>query len=122
MRLGVALLLSLVSAVALADAPGVATCPAGAKSPELDAARARVTQDEDALDPRLKLADALLAQACYGDAVRVLEEGEAQHPRNNAIQSRLRDARSMLSEQRYFDGLGRAEEAARIQRNLLRCR
>jgi hypothetical protein len=54
--------------------------------------------------------------------VHVLEDGEALHPRNNAIQSRLRDARSMLSEQRYFDGLGRAEEAAKIQRNLLRCR
>lgn len=109
-------------AAAVADALGVVTCPAGAQSPELDAARARLEQDEGALDPRLKFADALLAQACYWDAVHVLEEGETLHPRSGAIQSRLRDARSMLSEQRYFDGLGRAEEAAKIQRNLLRCR
>ncbi len=61
-----------------------------------------------ALDPRLKFADALLAQGCYADAVRVLEEGEAIHPRNGGIQLRLRSARSMLSEQHYFDGLDRA--------------
>src|SRR5207253_10096616 len=97
-------------------------CPAGAHSPELDAARTALGQDERALDPRLQFADALLAQGCYADAVHVLEDGEPLHPRNGAIQSRLRDARSMLSEQRYFDGLGRAEESAKVQRNVLRCR
>ena len=103
-------------------APGPSTCPPGARSPPLDAARGAMERDERALDPRLKFADALLAQGCYGDAVHVLEEGEAFHPRNGGIQSRLRDARSMLSEQRYFDGLDRAAETAKNERNLLRCR
>jgi tetratricopeptide (TPR) repeat protein len=117
----IAVSLGFAAPVCFADVPGAATCPAGAHSAELDAARTALGQDERALDPRLKLADALLAQACYADAVHVLEEGEPLHPRNGAIQSRLRDARSMLSEQRYFDGLGRAEEAAKVQRNVLRC-
>jgi tetratricopeptide (TPR) repeat protein len=105
-----------------APVPAAVSCPPGSRSPVLDAARVALDKDEAALEPRLKLADALLAAGCYGDAVHVLEEGETTHPRNGGIQSRLRDARSMLSEQRYFDGLGRAEEAAKDQRNLLRCR
>ena len=117
-----AVALVLAAPVCFADGPGAATCPAGAHSAELDAARTALGQDERALDPRLKFADALLAQGCYADAVHVLEEGEPLHPRNGPIQSRLRDARSMLGEQRYFDGLGRAEESAKVQRNVLRCR
>ncbi|HEV7717261.1 MAG TPA: hypothetical protein VGO53_16805 [Steroidobacteraceae bacterium] len=113
----------LPSGIAAAvDAPAATTCPPGSKSPALDAARVALDRNEAALEPRLKFADALLATGCYGDAVHVLEEGEMIHPRNGGIQSRLRDARSMLSEQRYFDGLGRAEEAAKDQRNALRCR
>lgn len=128
MRVGLVALL-LVAGACFADeppapvaAPGPSTCPQGARSPALDSARGAMERDERALDPRLKFADALLAQGCYADAVHVLEEGEAFHPRNGGIQSRLRDARSMLSEQRYFDGLDRAAETAKHERNLLRCR
>lgn len=119
---GAVVLTAFAAPVCLAEVPGAVSCSAGAKSPELNAARTSLAEDERALEPRLKLADTLLAKGCYSDAVHVLEEGEPIHPRNNGIQSRLRDARSMLGEQRYFDGLGRAEEAAKIQRNLLRCR
>lgn len=97
-------------------------CPPGARSSSLDAARGEMEANDRDLEKRLKFADALLAQGCYADAVHVLEEGEAFHPRNGAIQSRLRDGRSMLSEQRYFDGLDRAAVAARHERSLLRCR
>ena len=107
---------------AAVTAPGPSTCPAGAHSPALDAARNKMEVDERALDPRLEFADALLAQGCYAEAVTVLEDGGTFHARNGGIQSRLRNARSMLSEQRYFDGLDRAAETARHQRNLLRCR
>lgn len=117
-----AVVLLFAAPLCFAQAPGAATCPSGARSPELDTARKALDQDERVLDTRLKFVDALLAKGCYADAVHVLEDGEAFHPRNGGIQSRLRDARSMLSEQRYFDGLDRAEEAAKIQRNLLRCR
>ena len=53
--------------------------------------------------------------------MHVLEEGEALHGRNEEFQARLRTARSNVSEQQYIEGLGRAEEAAKAQRNLLRC-
>jgi tetratricopeptide (TPR) repeat protein len=105
-----------------AHAAAASSCPPGAHSPELDAPRNEMERDDHALAPRLAFVDALLAQGCYADAVHVLEGGEAFHPRNSSLQSRLRDARSMLSEQRYFDGLGRAAETAKHERNLLRCR
>jgi tetratricopeptide (TPR) repeat protein len=107
---------------AMSGAVGAANCPSGAHSPSLDAARREMEASDRNLDLRLKFADALLAQGCYADAVHVLEEGEEFHARNGAIQSRLRTARSMLSEQRYFDGLDRAAVTARHERNLLRCR
>lgn len=119
--LAVSLLLTGASCFAGERDPPL-NCPPGAHSVSLDAARKEMEAGDRALDPRLKFADALLAQGCYADAVRVLEEGEAIHPRNGGIQLRLRNARSMLNEQHYFDGLDRAAVTARQERNLLRCR
>jgi tetratricopeptide (TPR) repeat protein len=107
--------------IAAAEVPPAQPCGAVTQSPALAEAAAALERDAAALEARVKLVDALLAQSCYADAVHLLEEGEQIHPRNSALQSRLRDARSMLSEQRYFEGLGRAEESAKIQRNVLRC-
>lgn len=73
------------------------------------------------LDARLQLADALMAESCVDDAVHVLEEGEPLHGRNQQLQSRLREARSMMREQTYFEGLNRAEDAAKLSHSLLRC-
>jgi tetratricopeptide (TPR) repeat protein len=73
------------------------------------------------LDARIALADALIAASCFDEAVHVLEDGEKLHGRNTELQAHLREARSMLNEQHYFDGLGRAEEAAKLSRNVLRC-
>ena len=117
---GLALLLA-AQIVHADDVRGI-SCQPGAESPAVAASRVDLAKDDRSLDARLKLADALLAQMCYAEAVHVLEDGEAIHPRNPGVQSRLRDARSMLSEQRYFDGLGNAQEAAKRQRNTLRCK
>ena len=73
------------------------------------------------LEARLKLADALMANNCFDDVVHLLEEGEALHERNPQLQSQLREARSMQREQTYFEGLNRAEDAAKLSHNLLRC-
>ena len=78
-------------------------------------------QDPRDLDARLKLADALMANNCFEDAVHALEEGEAIHGRNAQLQSQLREARSMSREQTYFEGLNRAEDAAKLSHSLLRC-
>jgi tetratricopeptide (TPR) repeat protein len=100
----------------------VASCPAAAQSSEIDAAQRAFAGNEQSVDLRLALAEALMARECYASAVHVLRQGESLHPRNRAIQLRLRYARSMLSEQQYIDSLAGAEVAARQQRNLLRCR
>jgi tetratricopeptide (TPR) repeat protein len=73
------------------------------------------------LSTRLKLADAQIADNCYEAAVHTLEEGEALHGRNQQLQARLREAESMLRERGYFEGLDRAEQAAKVSRSLLRC-
>jgi tetratricopeptide (TPR) repeat protein len=105
-----------------ADPPAVPSCPSGARFPDVEALATASADDEHALDPRLKLAEALLAHGCYAEAVGVLEQGDSLHRGNGGIQSRLRNARTLLSEQHYFHGLDRAAETAKTERNLLRCR
>lgn len=73
------------------------------------------------LSMRMKLADAQIADNCYEAAVHTLQEGEAFHGRNPQLQARQREAQSMLRERSYFEGLDRAEQAAKISRSLLRC-
>jgi tetratricopeptide (TPR) repeat protein len=73
------------------------------------------------LNARLEYADALMADNCFAEAVHTLEEGEALHGEDAELQSHLREARSMVREQSYFDDLNRAEESAKVSRNLLRC-
>jgi tetratricopeptide (TPR) repeat protein len=102
------------------DPPAEASCPKG-EAPPVRAARAALDREPDALEPRLALSAALRNQGCYAAAVQVLEEGEGLHGGNEEFQARLRTARSNVSEQQYIEGLGRAEEAAKAQRNLLRC-
>src|SRR5262249_21045645 len=73
------------------------------------------------LAPRLRLADALVDQGCYEEAVTVLEAGEEAHPRNKELAGKLRDVRSLVTEQTYIEGLTQAAEGAKFQRNQLRC-
>jgi tetratricopeptide (TPR) repeat protein len=105
---------------AAADAPDETSCLQG-NSPSVSAARVALDRKPEALEPRLALSAALRDQGCYAAAVHVLEEGEEWHGRNEEFQARLRTARSNVSEQQYIEGLGRAEESAKVQRNLLRC-
>ena len=105
---------------AAADAPAEAACLQGS-SPSVSAARVALDREPAALEPRLALSAALRDQGCYAASVHVLEEGEEWHSRNEEFQARLRTARSNVNEQQYIEGLGRAEESAKAQRNLLRC-
>ncbi len=120
-HLAVTSTLGLVATIGLAVAPANAhetTCQsASIPSEAIDELRA----DPRDLSARLRLADAMLAANCFADAVRTLEEGEATHGRNAQLQSQLRQARSMMREQSYFEGLNRAEEAAKLSHSLLRC-
>ncbi len=98
-----------------------ASCPTTTNWSRVDPASRKLKDNEGDMDLRLALANTLIEQTCYEDAVHVLEDGAAMHGRSTEYQARLRYAQSLIGEQRYFDGLGRAEEAARRKRNLLRC-
>jgi tetratricopeptide (TPR) repeat protein len=113
------LLLSAIGARAH-DAKSVA-CQNADKTPAVVEPNLALEKNPSSLDTRFRLASALIDQRCYDAAVHVLEAGEELHPRNTELQAKLRHARSLISEQQYFEGLDRAELAARISRNLLRC-
>jgi tetratricopeptide (TPR) repeat protein len=91
-------------------------------SPARTAARQAFEQHPKDLAALLKFSDSLAADSCFEDAVHVLEDGGVIHGRSPELQSKLREARSMLSEQHYFEALDSAGEAAKLSRNLLRCR
>ena len=82
---------------------------------------AALKRSPDDLERQLAVADALIDQGCYKEAVPVLEAGLAQRPRSSELQSRLRAARSMLNEEHFFEGLGNAQETAKLQHSVMRC-
>jgi tetratricopeptide (TPR) repeat protein len=96
-------------------------CPNPREIPGAAAPAAELEHAPDRLDSRLALAAVLMERGCYAEVVAVVEAGQAFHPRAGELQLLLRDARSNLAEQAYFDGLEEAEAAAKVRRNLLRC-
>jgi cytochrome c-type biogenesis protein CcmH/NrfG len=123
----VALLVTLESepAAAQADAHARAlaraACQSGKQSEAVTDAEAALEPDPNELGPRMRLADALVDQGCYQEAVDVLEAGQQAHPRNSELSGKLRDVRSLVTEQTYIEGLTQAAEGAKFQRNQLRC-
>jgi tetratricopeptide (TPR) repeat protein len=69
----------------------------------------------------MRLADALVDQGCYQEAVGVLEAVQESFPRNAELSAKLRDVRSLVTEQTYIEGLTQAAESAKLARNQLRC-
>jgi tetratricopeptide (TPR) repeat protein len=108
--------------LAAADTPSSAACPHGSLPPSVTEARAALEREQNELAPRLRLADALVDQGCYEDAVAVLEAGRAMHPHSRELSGKLRDVRSMITEQTYIRGITEAADAAKLQHDQLRCR
>jgi predicted Zn-dependent protease len=98
-----------------------ASCQSGKQSESVTDATAALEREPNELGPRLRLADALVDQGCYQEAVAVLEAGQQQYPRNSELSGKLRDVRSLVTEQTYIEGLTQAAEGAKLQRNQLRC-
>lgn len=98
-----------------------ASCQSGKQLAAVVDATAALERDPNELEPRIRLADALVDQGCYQEAVSVLEAGEAMHPHNSELTGKLRDVRSLVTEQTYIEGLTQAAEGAKFQRNQLRC-
>jgi tetratricopeptide (TPR) repeat protein len=73
------------------------------------------------LRSRFKLADAWSEAGCFNDALQVLSAAEQGNPGNKELETRLRVARSVVGEERFFDTLDRAEDQARLKRATFRC-
>jgi cytochrome c-type biogenesis protein CcmH/NrfG len=122
-----ALLLTLESAPAAAQADAHAralaraACQSGKQSEAVTDAEAALERDPNELGPRMRLADALVDQGCYQEAVDVLEAAQQARPRNSELSGKLRNVRSLVTEQTYIEGLTQAAEGAKLQRNQLRC-
>jgi tetratricopeptide (TPR) repeat protein len=100
---------------------GAASCQVDSLPKSVTDSWAALKRSPDDLERQLAVADGLIDQGCYKEAVPVLEAGLAQRPRSSELQSRLRAARSMLNEEHFFEGLGTAQEAARLQHSVMRC-
>jgi predicted Zn-dependent protease len=134
MKTGVCLAVALLALMAtLQGAPAAAqadaharalaraTCQSGKQVEAVTDAAAALDREPNELGPRLRLADALVDQGCYQEAVDVLEAGQQAFPRNRELSGKLRDVRSLVTEQTYIEGLTQAAEGAKLQRNQLRC-
>jgi tetratricopeptide (TPR) repeat protein len=121
--LAFALVLGLAAPrTAMADAShATASCQIDSQPKTVTDAWAALKRDPDDLARQLAVADGLIDQGCYKEAVPVLEAGLAQRPHSSELQSRLRAARSMLNEEHFFEGLGNAQEAAKLQHSVMRC-
>ena len=98
-----------------------ASCQSGKHSDAVVDARSAVERNPDDLGPRMRLADALVDQGCYQEAVEILEAAEGSFPRSSELSGKLRDVRSLVTEQTYIEGLTQAAESAKLARNQLRC-
>ena len=97
------------------------TCQADPQPKVVSDARAALSGNPNDLAAQLAVIDALIDQGCYKEAVPVLENGISQRPHSSELQSRMRAVRSMLNEEQFFEGLGNAQETAKLQHNLMRC-
>ena len=98
-----------------------ASCQSGKHSDAVVDAQSAMDHNPDDLGPRMRLADALVDQGCYQEAVEILETASEIFPRNAELNGKLRDVRSLVTEQTYIEGLTQAAEGAKLARNQLRC-
>jgi hypothetical protein len=120
-RLFSLLLICLCRAAWPHEAASPAACQAAAGQPAIVEAKAALDANPTDLRVRLKLADAWGDAGCFGDALQVLQGGEALNPGNKELQTRLRVAKSLVSEQGYFDSMDRAAKNATLSRATFRC-
>jgi cytochrome c-type biogenesis protein CcmH/NrfG len=104
-----------------AHAVARASCQSGKHSDTVTDAKTAMEHNPDDLGPRLRMADTLVDQGCYQEAVEILEAAEAAFPRNAELNGKMRDVRSLVTEQTYIEGLTQAAEGAKLARNQLRC-
>ena len=99
----------------------VASCQIDSQPKTVTDAWAALKRSPNDLARQLAAADALIDQGCYKEVVPILEAGLAERPHSSELQSRLRATRSMLNEEHFFEGLGNAQETAKLQHSVMRC-
>jgi tetratricopeptide (TPR) repeat protein len=120
-RLLALLVIGLCRAAWPHEAASPAACQAAAEQPAIVEAKAALDASPTDLRAGLKLADAWGDAGCFSDALQVLQGAEALHPGNKELQARLRVARSLVSEQGYFDSMDLAAKNATLSRATFRC-
>jgi tetratricopeptide (TPR) repeat protein len=120
-RLLALLLICLCRAAWPHEAASPAACQAAAEQPAIAEVKAALDANPTDLRVRLKLADAWGDAGCFSDALQVLQGGEALNPGDKELQARLRVAKSLVSEQGYFDSMDRAAKNATLSRATFRC-
>ncbi len=120
-RLLAVLVFCLCRAAMAHEAASPAACQAAAEHPAIAEAKAALDANPADLRVRLKLADAWGDAGCFSEALQVLQAGETSNPGNKELQARLRVARSLVSEQGYFDSMDRAAKNATLARATFRC-
>jgi Flp pilus assembly protein TadD len=103
------------------EAASSAECEQAGSAPPIAAAKTAAAASPGELRAQFRLADAWSEAGCFGSALQVLSEAARQHPADRELQTRLRVARSVVGEERFFDNLDRAEDQARVKRNTFRC-
>jgi cytochrome c-type biogenesis protein CcmH/NrfG len=98
-----------------------ASCQSGKHSDAVVDAKAAMEHNPDDLGPHMRLADALVDQGCYQEALEILEAAQETFPRSGELSGKLRDVRSLVTEQTYIEGLTQAAESAKVARNQFRC-
>ena len=120
-RLGVLCLLLLAAAAHGREAASPSACQAAGQQPDIAAAKAAVARAPGDVRANFALADAWSEAGCFSDAVQVLQAANTLNPDDPQLQTRLRVARSLVGEERFFDNIDRAEVAAKLKRNTFRC-
>jgi tetratricopeptide (TPR) repeat protein len=115
------LLICLCGTAGAHEAATAAACQAAAEQSVIAEAKAALDAAPTNLRVRLKLADAWSDAGCFSDSLRVLQGGEALNPGDKELQTRLRVARSLVSEESYFDSMDRAAKEAVLSRANFRC-
>ncbi len=96
-------------------------CQAAAAQPAIAGAKSGVERDPRRLTSIFRLADAWSDAGCFNEAVQVLQNAAASHPESLELRTRLRVARSLVGEERFFDNLDRADAEAKLKRDTFRC-
>lgn len=115
------LALSCAAAAHSREVASTAECELAASTPPIAGAKAAVAAAPGELRAQFRLADAWSEAGCFSKALQVLSEADRQHPGDHELQTRLRVARSVVGEEKFFDNLDRAEDQARAKRNTFRC-